>query len=546
MISLSGFLSHYFSGKSMCDGKKVICSNSSDVNIPQEFCKDIFNCECVLPSDCGNGCECISSTCNPSNGSRKTTTIKVKKPQKLLIIVSVICLITFPLIFYFLYRDYHLNINKKIVIPVIVAISLLPLAYTIIVSNMKYDKKIYEKSCSDIPRPPFYCRTNTECHDGKICKSGKCENCTMSNECEGKICNFGVCTNCTKNIDCEGKICDSTSGKCVSCTDETCLNGMYCKDGFCYAMTAFICNKKSKTDIDIYYTYYDIKQKEKYLSHSYNIDAKIESLFYNGTYWYMIPYNQNELFFINDKYIEKKIDSIFDLELRVIRDLAWNINKKIWVVVGGDSYINQIYYYDYSSNEWENIPHNFNSFANKVACNNDYFLISGGGVGYEQKIIKWVNNDENILEITVPLNKINGLVWNKVQKKWVVFGDNIIYSTDDCSNWETGDKEIFSNVLDVACNDNIWIAVGEKKNGLAGDVMAYSDNGNKWYAMGQNLFERGTQIIWNGNVFIAMGYSTGSKSIIYYSSEGTKWTNLDMSMFESEIYSIATSFIADQ
>ena len=76
--------------------------------------------------------------------------------------------------------------------------------------------------------------------------------------------------------------------------------------------------------------------------------------------------------------------------------------------------------------------------------------------------------------------------------------------------------------------------------------MAYSDNGNKWYAMGQNLFERGTQIIWNGNVFIAMGYSTGSKSIIYYSSEGTKWTNLDMSMFESEIYSIATSFIADQ
>ena len=549
MISLSGFLSHYLSGKSMCDGKKLVCSNSSDVNIPQEFCKDIFNCECISSSDCGNGtgCECISSTCNPSNGTRKTTTIKVKKPQKLLIIVSVICLITFPLIFYFLYRDYHLNINKKIVIPVLVVISLLPMIYAIIVSNTKYDKKIYEKSCSYIPPSPFYCTKKTECPDGKICKSGKCENCTMSSECEGKICNFGVCINCNTNIDCEGKICDSTSGKCVPCTDETCLNGMYCKDGFCYAMTAFICKKTNPSDIDIYYTYYDVKQKEKYLSHSYAIDddEQLKSLFYNGTYWYIIPYNQNKLSYINNKYIEcGSIIEIFTLKLQVIRDLAWNIDKKILVVVGGNSNINQIYYYD-SSSKWTNIPCNFNnSFANKVACNNDYFLISGDGVG-DQKIIKWVNNDQPILEIPVPyLNKINGLVWNKVQKKWVIFGDNIIYSTDDCSNWEKGNQEIFSNVLDVACNDNIWIAVGEKK-GVDGDVIAYSSNGHYWYPIEQNLFDRGTKIIWNGNVFISMGF-IGSNSIIYYSSEGTKWKNLDMTMFESEIHSIATSFIADQ
>jgi hypothetical protein len=263
----------------------------------------------------------------------------------------------------------------------------------------------------------------------------------------------------------------------------------------------------------------------------------------------MIPYNQNKLFYINNKYIEQEdhIVGITTLKLKVIRDLAWNIDKKIWVVVGGDSDINQIYYYDSSySDEWENIPRNFSgSFANKVACNNDYFLISGTGVG-TQKIIKWVNNDRDILEIPVPLNKINGLVWNKVQKKWIVFGDNIIYSNDDCSSWQKGNQDIFSSVLDVACNNDIWVAVGQKKNGEDGDVIAYSSNGDYWYPIKENLFERGTQIIWNGNVFIAMGYSIDSKSIIYYSSEGTKWTNLDISMFVSEIHSIATSFIPDQ
>ena len=98
----------------MCDGKKLVCSNSRGVNIPQEFCKDIFNCECISSKDCSPGCNCISSTCYSNNGTRKTTTIKVKKPQKLLIIFSIICIITFPLIFYFLYKEtVHKGKNKK-------------------------------------------------------------------------------------------------------------------------------------------------------------------------------------------------------------------------------------------------------------------------------------------------------------------------------------------------------------------------------------------------------------------------------------------------
>jgi hypothetical protein len=545
----------------MCDGKKVICSNSSDVNIPQEFCKDIFNCECVLPSDCGNGCECISSTCNPSNGSRKTTTIKVKKPQKLLIIVSVICLITFPLIFYFLYRDYHLNINKKIVIPVIVVISLLPLAYTIIVSNKNYEQKIYEKSCEYIPPPG--CIEDTLCANGQICKSGKCEYCTISSECKGKICDLeGFCTPCSKNIDCEGKICDA-SGMCVSCTDETCLNGMYCKDSFCYAMTVFICNKKNTSDIDIYLSYDNIK----YFSFSYDNHVKqINSLFYNGSYWLAIcdknddnyPDNTGMLYIINSTEIEKSnlveipTGLNHSLGIGILYDLAWNKNKKIWVAVGawgtrGSGSKDQIYVSSSTDiSTWRRVDYDFSGYGTKVECNNDYFLILGKGM-YPMMSYDGETTTKKIDSPFFNDLDIRGFLWNEAQKKWVMFGENangfnIIYSTySDGSMWIGGDQKIFTNVTSVACNDDIWIAVGEKKNG-PGYGMAYSDNGITWYPNEQDI---GNHIIWNGNVFIAMGYSN-SKSIIYYSSEGTKWTKLDMTMFESKIDSIATSFIADQ
>ena len=248
MMSLSGFMSHYLSGKSMCDGKKLVCSNSRNVNIPQEFCKDIFNCECNFTQDCASGCNCISSTCYPDNGSRKTRTVNVKKPQKLLIILSIICLLTFPLIFYFLYKDYHLNINKKIVIPVIIVLTLIPLVYAIIISNIKYDKKIYEDSCQNIPSSS--CTENSQCTGNNFCDktSGKCTNCDdicdyencVLNSCgkpcpckEGKTCYNSKCTNCYEG-------CDYTSEfKCIN--PNNCGGICGCKNGkLCSGMSCVI------------------------------------------------------------------------------------------------------------------------------------------------------------------------------------------------------------------------------------------------------------------------------------------------------------------
>src|SRR5512140_2915976 len=62
------------------------------------------------------------------------------------------------------------------------------------------------------------CHSNTDCHNGQICKSGKCVN---------------PAPQCTSNTDCaNGQVC--LSGSCAACTaDSQCGSGLVCANGAC-------------------------------------------------------------------------------------------------------------------------------------------------------------------------------------------------------------------------------------------------------------------------------------------------------------------------
>lgn len=108
------FLANFFSGFSLCDklGQESICFrnetfidklfNIQNRKIPNEFCSDIFNCECFIDNDCGdtNKFECRSSTCIPrDNIEREKETIQTRNIKIFDIIVGIIFIVFVILIF---------------------------------------------------------------------------------------------------------------------------------------------------------------------------------------------------------------------------------------------------------------------------------------------------------------------------------------------------------------------------------------------------------------------------------------------------------------
>ena len=146
-------LARYFNGYSLCDKKELKCLNSYKKYIPNEFCDDIFSCECASNQDCQNGCLCMSSTCYPASGSRKSKIDKVKKPHTIQIVLGIFFSILLPLIFIYYYKDFKPHINTKILISIIIVLTLLPIIYIIYYATKKYKERVYTESCKT-PTPP--------------------------------------------------------------------------------------------------------------------------------------------------------------------------------------------------------------------------------------------------------------------------------------------------------------------------------------------------------------------------------------------------------
>jgi hypothetical protein len=155
ILSVYG-ISTYFTGYSLCDEKELKCMNQYNKYIPNEFCDEIYSCECNFDQDCSNGCLCMSSVCYPSSGSRKSKTIYIKKSRTIQIIFGICLSILLPFIFLYYYKDFKPHINIKLLSCIIIILTLFPLIIVTIYAMKKYPKLIYTESCKNknIPNIP--------------------------------------------------------------------------------------------------------------------------------------------------------------------------------------------------------------------------------------------------------------------------------------------------------------------------------------------------------------------------------------------------------
>jgi hypothetical protein len=205
-IGTTVFFSKDLVGIEFCDGNKFICkSKYTKLNIPTQFCANKLICECNFDNDCSSSCTCKSSQCIPKEGTRKTTTVQVRDPNVLLIILSTILLIIVPIILIYLHDDYHWKVGKKIFVPIVIVCALIPYIIILVSTFKKQSRTIYTGSCGDCSQ--IDCGLGKKCVDNECvcddtCISGTCNyfnSCGDLCECpEGQSCvatgnNQGVC-----------------------------------------------------------------------------------------------------------------------------------------------------------------------------------------------------------------------------------------------------------------------------------------------------------------------------------------------------------------
>lgn len=201
-VAGSIFFGRDMAGISTCDSlnKKFSCkSRITNMTIPNTFCNYILRCECIRDEDCSGGCICQSEECQPTRGYRKVTTVYNRNPNYPLIGLSVLVLIFFPLAMFYLYEDYHWHIPKKILIPIVLVLSAIPLVYSLYTSIKKNAELKYDPACSS--NPCDLCSPGQTCMDDGSC-------CTP-------VCPTDSC----------GGLPDTCGGNCPKC-DDYCLKGV--------------------------------------------------------------------------------------------------------------------------------------------------------------------------------------------------------------------------------------------------------------------------------------------------------------------------------
>lgn len=163
---LTAFFCKDMAGLSSCDGKEFKCkSRYTDIELPNEFCNYTLNCECQFNEDCSPCSYCFSGTCAPVNGTRKTITVSERKPNVVVLILSIILLVLLPTILIFLHDKKFLNIPAWLFNTIVIIACLIPLGFILYNSLKKVEFTKYDGSCTQ------------ECDDS----------------CEGKTCGYNGC-----------------------------------------------------------------------------------------------------------------------------------------------------------------------------------------------------------------------------------------------------------------------------------------------------------------------------------------------------------------
>jgi hypothetical protein len=197
----TGFACRDLAGIELCDGKgNPVCrSRITKQKIPLDFCNYTLDCECAFDGDCSTeGCVCVSGTCQPSVGTRKTKTIQEKRVNKLVLFGGIFLGIVLPIILIYLHDDYHWKISKKLFSLLVVICAIVPIAVSIGYSLKKYDRTVQAEPCpcSKGPCGDNNCGTDScgqscgKCGNGYACQSGTC---VCVNGCEGKTCGKNSC-----------------------------------------------------------------------------------------------------------------------------------------------------------------------------------------------------------------------------------------------------------------------------------------------------------------------------------------------------------------
>jgi hypothetical protein len=170
IIVIIGGLTTFFSidmaGLSSCDRNEFKCkSRYTDIDLPNEFCNYTLNCECQFNEDCRPCSYCFSGTCAPAIGTRKTITVSERKPNVVVLILSVVLLVLLPIILMFLHDKNLLNISSWLFNSIIIIVCLIPLIFIVYNSLKKVDFTKYDGNCSQ--------ECNSSC-EGKSCGYNEC------------------------------------------------------------------------------------------------------------------------------------------------------------------------------------------------------------------------------------------------------------------------------------------------------------------------------------------------------------------------------------
>jgi len=139
-------------------------------------------------------------------------------------------------------------------------------------------------------------------------------------------------------------------------------------------------------------------------------------------------------------------------------------------------------------------------------------------------------NGETLLNLSGKLSyaiSTNDNLVNPNSANYIIVGNGttstIIWSSDGI-NWNNASNNPFGTYcMNLATNNNIWVAVGSGNNSLA-----YSYDGMYWMGISGVFSVYGLGITWRNNIFYAVGQGTNT---IAWSNNGINWNGLGVNIF---------------